>query len=407
MIDIMKKFKWLFDMIIWFMILWILSSNILAVLLLKRNGISLDEVNFIYILLFFILQTLLIIYLVRVNYSYPLDELNEHINNFITWRTKDQEINIKTDYKNPNIRRVMKFFDVILNSLKNIKTEFLSWKAIKSEVQLATELQEKLLYKKLEKINSLDIIAKSTPAWEIGWDSYDIIKSWDNYYIYVWDATGHWVWAWFVMVMVNALISWFSKIFKSWSQILAYTNEILKPRVKSNILMTVLLLRWNELEKRLFMTWAWHEYLVVYKHSLKKCFLVKSGWLALWMTKDIHKVLKEQEIKFEKNDIAVLYTDWITESINQSRKDWNEQMFWEKRLIDAIEKSPEIAWKNLKTARWVFNNITIELSKFMWYKHVQLDDITLVVIHYKWEENIDNDFSLEIQEQFITEWNWR
>jgi len=27
------------------------------------------------------------------------------------------------------------------------------------------------------------------------------------------------------------------------------------------------------------------------------------------MTKDIHKILKEQEIKFEKDDIAVLYTD--------------------------------------------------------------------------------------------------
>jgi hypothetical protein len=31
-------------------------------------------------------------------------------------------------------------------------------------------------------------------------------------------------------------------------------NEILKPRVKANLLMTVLLLRWNEKQKRLFMT---------------------------------------------------------------------------------------------------------------------------------------------------------
>jgi hypothetical protein len=31
-------------------------------------------------------------------------------------------------------------------------------------------------------------------------------------------------------------------------------NEVLKPRVKASLLMTVLLLRWNEEQKRLFMT---------------------------------------------------------------------------------------------------------------------------------------------------------
>jgi len=43
--------------------------------------------------------------------------------------------------------------------------------------------------------------------------------------------------------------------------------------------------------------------------------------MALGMTKDISKILKEQEIKFEKNDIIVLYSDGITESINQNKKD--------------------------------------------------------------------------------------
>jgi phosphoserine phosphatase RsbU/P len=402
----MKKVTNYFDIVIGLMIYGILLSNIWVIVLLQTQEIDLNDINLLYVWIAFMFEALVITYLININYSKPINDLNAHINDFITGKSKNKEINIKTNYKNPNIRRVMKFFDVILNSLKNIKDEFLSGKAIKSEVQLATELQEKLLHKNLEIIPSFDVIAKSTPAGEIWWDSYDIIRQEDNYYIYVWDATGHWVWAWFVMVMVNALISGFSKIFKSGAQILANTNEILKPRVKSNILMTILMLRWNEAEKRLFMSGAGHEYLIVYKHALKRCFLVKSWWLALWMTKSVHKILKEQEIKFELNDIAVLYTDWITESINQNKKDWNEQMFWEKRLIEAIEKSPELADEKIKTARSVFNNITIELSKFMWYKHVQLDDITLVVVHYKGENKIKNDFSEIVEEKYITEWNW-
>jgi hypothetical protein len=35
---------------------------------------------------------------------------------------------------------------------------------------------------------------------------------------------------------------------------MAEANKILKPRVKANLLMSVLLIRWNEKEKRLFMT---------------------------------------------------------------------------------------------------------------------------------------------------------
>lgn len=398
----MNRKKSYFDLVVSFAIILILLSNILTF----EYIIKIPVIWFAWEIGLLFIEALIIISLIKNFYQSPIDELNKHINEFISWESKWEKININTNYSNPNIKHILKFFDVILDSLKNIKDEFISGKAIKSEVQLATELQEKLLYKKFEKVPSLDVVAKSKPAWEVGWDSYDVIREWDNFYIYVWDATGHWVWAWFVMVMTNALVSWFAKIFKSWSQILAHTNEILKPRIKSNILMTVLMVRWNELEKRFFMTWAWHEYLMVYKQAQKKCFLVKSWWLALGMTKNVHKILKEQEIKFEKNDIAVLYTDGITEAINQNIKDGNEQMFWETRLKESIEKAPNLPGTDIKTARSVFNNITIDLSKFMWYKHVQLDDVTLVVIHYKWDQIIENDIPAEIPKDFITERDW-
>ena len=393
----MKK-NLLFDFWIWVIILLIIWVPMFIKDYIDINDTSVN-------LMIYLIQALIIIYIINIIYIKPINNLNEQITLFLTGRMR-QKANIDLRVANPNTKRVLKFFSMVFGSLVNIKEELLSGKAIKWEVQLATELQEKLLNKKLEKVPSLDIIAKSTPAWDIWWDSYDIIKQDDNYYIYVWDATWHWVWAWFVMVMVNALISWFSKIFKSGAQILANTNEILKPRIKSNILMTLLLVRWDEKEKRMFMTWAGHEYLMIYKQNQKKCFKIRSWWMALWMTKNIHKVLKEQEIKFEEDDIIVLYTDWITESINQTRKDWNEEMFWEQRLMESIEKAPEVTWEKYKTARSVFNSITIDLSKFMWYKYTQFDDITLAVIHYRWNKEITNDFKEEIDNDFITEWNW-
>jgi serine phosphatase RsbU (regulator of sigma subunit) len=172
-------------------------------------------------------------------------------------------------------------------------------------------------------------------------------------------------------------------------------------------LMSMLLLRWDEAEKRLFMTWAGHEYLMIYKQSTRKIYKIKSGWVALWMVKDISALVKEQEIKFEKWDIAILYSDWITEAINKPKKDGTEALFWEERLESAIMKAPEIGWEWHKTARSIFNNVTIQLSHFMWYKYNQLDDITLVVIQYKPDNyNRNNDVNKEISKEFITEWSW-
>lgn len=399
----MKSFYTIFKLTI----IALLAVNPIIFIVFWDEIVKLSEIN--KILLFFsitIISFLILINIVKKFYHDPIKKLELTIKHFLVWNLKDSEIDF---WKTPNIHLnyALSFFWKTLNTLKNIKDEFIHGKEIKWEVELGKEIQWKMLTKKHVEVPSFEIIARSKPAWEIGWDSYDIIEQYENYYIYVWDATGHWVWAWFIMIMVNALVSWFSKIYKSWATVLIKTNEILKPRVKANLLMSMLLIRWNEKEKRLFMTWAWHEYLMIYKQELGKTFRIKSWWVAIWMIKDISKLVKEQEIKFAPWDIMVLYSDWITEAINRPKRDWLEELFWEARLEEAINSAPNMNWKKYKSARSIFNNITINLSKFMWYKPTQLDDVTLAVIQYKTPDyNKEEDFPEEISKDFITEWNW-
>lgn len=396
----------------------ILISKIILLIVLVFCGYGIFESEkiseliwmptFSIIIVLFLIEFWFFLSFLNLYYETPIKNLEKSIKYFLVWENEKSD-SLLVNTTNQNVNYVIKFFKKVIFSLKDIKDEFLHGKAIKWEVSIAKEIQEKMLGKQLLKIPSLNIIMTSKPAWEVGWDSYDILKSEksENYYIYVWDATGHWVWAWFIMTMVNALIEWFVKNYESWADILAKTNLVLKPRLKSNLLMSLLLVRWNEEEKKLFMTWAWHEYLIVYKQRLNKTFRIKSGWVALWMVKDISRVLKEVEIKIEPGDIIVLYSDWVTESINRPSRDWTEQLFGEDRLVEAIQNSPFVAWKNYKTHIGVYKSITIALSKFMWYKHTQLDDITLWVIQYRpkdYEEELE--FSPEIEEQFITEWKW-
>ena len=398
--------KWFYTIFQWIILILLIANPLLAFIFGEIIVSMSMATKYSVLALVIIIEFFIIITLVNRLFLNPIVNLEITIKKFITWTHKWSDIKFHKTL-NSNLNFILAFFAKTLNTLKNIKSEFLHGKEIKSEVQLWKEIQWKMLEKKLLEVPSLDIIMKSTPAWEIGWDSYDIIKQDDNYYIYVWDATGHWVWAWLIMIMVNALISGFAKIFKSGADILSKTNEILKPRVKANLLMSLLLIRWDEKAKRVFMTGAWHEYLMIYKHKQNKTFKIKSGWVALGMIQNISKLLKEKEIRFEPNDIIVLYSDWITEAINKTKKDGSEEMFWEERLIESINNAPIVDNQKYKSARSVFNNITIDLSQFMWYKHSQFDDITLAVLHYKDQDfSKVNNFSEEIKEDFITEWNW-
>jgi phosphoserine phosphatase RsbU/P len=344
------------------------------------------------------------IIVIYLYYDRPVKQLEYTIKRFLVGSLKEGNIQLKKT-ANPHLNYVLFFFGKTLDTLKHIKSEFIHGKEIKSEIDLAGEIQEKLLRKEIPQIPNLEIVGKSKPAAEIGGDSFDIIPQGENYYIYVWDATGHGVGAWFIMVMVNALVSAFSKVTPKGNNILALTNEIVKPRVKANLLMSMLLLRWNAPEQRMYMTGAGHEYLMIYKHAQKKCFQIKSGGVALGMIKDATKLLKEREISFEPNDVIVLYSDGITEAINQNKKDGNERMFGEELLVKAIEEAPNM--QNLKTARSIFRNISISLSQFMGYQHVQLDDITLVTIQYiSPEYKREADCSEEMGDDFVTEWKW-
>lgn len=145
-------------------------------------------------------------------------------------------------------------------------------------------------------IPNLTIAIWSTPASEVGWDSLDIISGRDNnHYIYIGDVTGHGVPSGFVMMMVNALISAFSLSECNGAKILAKTNAILRPRIKQNMMMTTVLLRWEAETQKMFYTGAWHEFVLVYKHKDNKVYKVKSGGVALGMIKDSTKILKNNK----------------------------------------------------------------------------------------------------------------
>ncbi len=357
----------------------------------------------IFFTLLVVLQLPLLYIVVYLAYIWPVQVLNQSIAKFMAGIDEDPNIHINSLSKGMNY--IVSFFIKSLQILKVFKQELRDGRKLRSEVEIASEIQRHVVANEDTVIPSLEIAIATVPASEVGGDSLDIIIGKENnYYVYVWDVTGHGVPSGFVMMMVNSLISAFATEEVNGARILSETNRILKPRIKQNMMMTCVMLRWNEKDKTLFYTGAGHEYLLVYKATEQKVYKIKSGWVALGMVRDASKALKEQQILFDRNDVVILYTDGITEA--RYRSEQSGILFGIDRIVEAIMKVP------VKTAENIFRQLTIDLSAFMGYRHKQFDDITLFVarlLPMGEEENTGitmSDLPKKIDISHITEWNW-
>jgi serine phosphatase RsbU (regulator of sigma subunit) len=351
--------------------------------------------SFLIIIQFPILYTIL-----YKAYIEPIQQLTEDIARFMTGIHDEPQM--KPTAWSGGMNKVIVFFIKSLQILKVFKQELRDGRKLRSEVEIASEIQKKTLDQQNIIVPNLTIAIATTPASEVGWDSLDIIVGSDNnYYIYIGDVTGHGVPSGFVMMMVNALISAFSLAESNGATILAKTNLILRPRIKQNMMMTCVMLRWDVDTQKMYYTGAGHEFLLVYKKKDNKVYKIKSGWVALGMVKDSSKILKEQQIAFEPGDIIILYTDGISEA--RYRSEQNGILFSVDRIIESIIKL------DTKTAENIFKKITIDLSAWMWYQCKQYDDISLAVVEYNTPDAPANTFvgiRNHIDATNITEWNW-
>lgn len=74
------------------------------------------------------------------------------------------------------MNHLISFFIKSLQILKVFKDELRDGRKLRSEVEIASEIQKHILDKEEVIVPSLEIAMATTPATEVGGDSYDIIE---------------------------------------------------------------------------------------------------------------------------------------------------------------------------------------------------------------------------------------
>jgi serine phosphatase RsbU (regulator of sigma subunit) len=78
-------------------------------------------------------------------------------------------------------------------------------------------------------------------------------------------------------MMANALISGYAKVYTTGYDILVGANAILTPRIPQNMLMTCVLLRWDDTDEKMYMTGAGHEHVLIYRKNTDTVEKIKTG----------------------------------------------------------------------------------------------------------------------------------
>lgn len=238
------------------------------------------------------------------------------------------------------------------------------------ELELAKQIQQRLIPKTIPQVKGLDISAGLIPAEEIGGDCYDFLQPNEKELLfYLGDVTGHGVPSGIIVTIANALFYSYADRGLVLDEVLSEVNEVLKAKTLPNMFVTLVLMKWLIEEAKFSYVSAGHEQIVHYKAKEDTVELLPSGGLALGMIKDVSKLLKVRDVDLGIGDVLVIYSDGIPEA-------WrNEKEMYGMDRLKAIVKE----YSKFPSALAIKNSLMSDVYIFrQGYK--QMDDITCVVV---------------------------
>ena len=267
-------------------------------------------------------------------------------------------------------------FNDMANKFKGAQESLVENEKMQKEIAVAKEIQQTLLPKKMPDLEGFDISAYYMSAKEVGGDYYDVIKVAPRLIgVIVADVSGKGVPGSLVMTITRTVARLVAMKNKSAKSVLVKVNNFVKEDMKKGMFVTAFYLVLNSFTRRINFASAGHDPLILYRAKEEKIYYIKPKGFPLGITLPddalFKKVMVEENIKLQKDDLLVVYTDGVTEAMNGRRELWGE-----KRFVEFIKANGRL------TSREFIDKLRNELKEFT-MGYPQNDDITIVAIKEK------------------------
>ncbi|WP_181391312.1 SpoIIE family protein phosphatase [Methanospirillum stamsii] len=242
----------------------------------------------------------------------------------------------------------------------------------KAELDIASEIQKSFLPDTLPVIKGFDVAAISVMAKEVGGDFFDVIPmelvplEEGSYGILIADVSGKGIPAALFMALSRIVVRVNALWYQDPAKAIISANKIITQDSKAGMFVTLFYGILSEKDKTMTYVNAGHNPPLVYR-SQSGIFeeLLMTG-IAIGVIDDEN--YEKQSVYIGPDDIIVLYTDGVTESLSSSN-----EMFGESRLKDIIQKYASLNALEIK------EKILQEVQIFS-ESEPQFDDITLLII---------------------------
>lgn len=295
-------------------------------------------------------------------------KVHDEINGYLIAARKSEDAFDDDDQKS-----IGAFADYAAIAIENAKllAESLEKERMEKELDVAREIQYKILPEKTPKVDSMQISALFVPAFEVGGDYYDFFPlGGDKLGFVIADVSGKGIPAAFIMAEVKGIFESLSKLILSPKEVLVKANEILRFSLDKKSFVTVVYGVIDTKSEEVFFSRGGHSPVLLVRNGaieeLKPCGM----GLGLDFSANFSNSLEEIRIKLKENDILLLYTDGIPESKNAELEDFGYERL-NKVILDNAEAPIDLLSKRIMKEVAVFSQ-----------GKPQHDDITLVI--FKW-----------------------
>ena len=271
------------------------------------------------------------------------------------------------------------FTDYASVAIENAKLleESIEKERLEKELDVAREIQRKILPDKNPEYSGLDISATFIPAFEVGGDYYDFFEVTENKLGFVIaDVSGKGITAAFIMAEVKGIFESLSQTSLSPKEILINANQILKRTLDRKSFVSAAYGLLDLKEEKMFLARAGHCPILLIRDGVTQDIRPSGLGLGLNYTPYFASTLEEIKLDLKENDVLVLFTDGITEAKNFEKEDFGEVNF-ERILIENSHLSAEEISNEVIKGVTLFSQDT-----------TQHDDITLVIFKLKQKFNL-------------------
>ncbi|MCP4132529.1 MAG: SpoIIE family protein phosphatase [bacterium] len=254
--------------------------------------------------------------------------------------------------------------------LKEAINESKQFVAIQKDLDVARKIQMGTIPKELPELPYFDIQARYSPMESVGGDFYDFhVLDDDKIGILVSDVSGHGISAALIASMVKIVSTMQVHLADDPVTFLDHMNQVLTGNIEQQFLTASYV--YIDMEKKeLCYARAGHEALIIYKRNEDKVYEYMIKGRAIGWANDIN--LESDIIDIETGDRIFLYTDGITEALNEDR-----EMFGERNFFKVIREGKDLSASEFLT------KLFDELREWGSEDTIYRDDLTAIVVDIK------------------------